>query len=472
MMTRIRMALVLGVLLPTTSLGQTPPGDRYLCYKAALAKGEDKFSAVEKTLEDQFGSLVAKVKGFRSLCNPVAPAQRPTVHQVGYKTTLAKTVPPQPKFAKSDHTAFDQFGSHPLTVVSPVELRAPSAKVPGAGGTTTVDTSGVDHFECYKAVPQKGAPKFVATPVSITDQFGTVDLTLVKLTKLCAPVNKAGEDPTAPQHPGHLVCYRAKLPKGVKFPATTVSINNSNFGPAVLVAKAIVELCVPAFKDAIPTPGPSPSPSPTATPSPTPPPTSQSCAPAVCAPPSTCMPEGECGIPCGPGDSCPALPGGLDPLTCQDGRCIWPCGAGQSCPASSLTFCRGDGQCVGTCGPNFTSCPPPYTCQGGDCVLPCGPITCDPDAGQGLCCSSAPSNGICCDRESQVCSDTQTSCETVVCPGGTTFVPAIQDCCQNSRLCGTEPGGAPADCCIFGIETCEGPSIENPIAHCAPVSPP
>jgi hypothetical protein len=49
-------------------------------------------------------------------------------------------------------------------------------------------------------------------------------------------VNKNGEDPTAPQHAGHLLCYQAKLPKEAKFAAMTVSVNNSNFGPAVLVA--------------------------------------------------------------------------------------------------------------------------------------------------------------------------------------------------------------------------------------------
>jgi hypothetical protein len=35
------------------------------------------------------------------------------------------------------------------------------------------------------------------------------------------------------------VCCRAKLPAGSKFPATTVSVNNTNFGPAVLVANAV-----------------------------------------------------------------------------------------------------------------------------------------------------------------------------------------------------------------------------------------
>src|SRR4030095_11324645 len=117
--------------------------------------------------------LVTDVKGLRAVCNPTQTAQQPTVHQVGYRITVAKTMPAQTPFAKTNLTATDQFGTHPLTVVKPVELRAPSAKVLGAGGTGTVTTTGIDHFECYKITPQKGTPKFVATTVPLTDEFRT-----------------------------------------------------------------------------------------------------------------------------------------------------------------------------------------------------------------------------------------------------------------------------------------------------------
>jgi uncharacterized protein YjbI with pentapeptide repeats len=248
--TRILWTLILAVLLAAaSSRGQTPPGASYLCYKATLAPGQARFTPVQKTLQDQFGTLVVDVKRVLAVCNPAQTG----VHQVGYKIARA-TTPPQPVFVKTDYTAVDQFGTHPLTAVRPVELRAPSAKVLGAGGTGLVDTTGVDHFECYKAMPAKSAPRFVAPPpVAITDEFGTVTLTLRKITKLCTPVNKDGEDVTAPEHVGHLICYQAKLPARIRFAPQTVSVNNTNFGPAVLRAKAVAELCVPAFKDSIPT---------------------------------------------------------------------------------------------------------------------------------------------------------------------------------------------------------------------------
>src|SRR5262249_49416796 len=71
------------------------------------------------------------------------------------------------------------------------------------------------------------------------------------------PTNKNGEDAAAAQHPGHLVCYGAKRttqsPPQPDFQPQTLSITNTNFGPAVLVARQAAELCVPAFMDAGPT---------------------------------------------------------------------------------------------------------------------------------------------------------------------------------------------------------------------------
>ena len=163
----LRLAALAAVMLSRVppAAGQAAPGDHYLCYTAGLAPGQPRFTRVQKTLDDQFGTLVFDVKKIASLCNPAQkgaepPPAHPTVHQVGYQISPAKT-PPQPKFTRSDHVGIDQFGSHPLTLIRPAGLLVPSAKEPGTGGTDVVDTTGVDHFECYKAVPAHGAPAFV-----------------------------------------------------------------------------------------------------------------------------------------------------------------------------------------------------------------------------------------------------------------------------------------------------------------------
>jgi hypothetical protein len=228
--------------------------DHYLCYKATLAQGQPKFTAVQKKLQDQFGAGGFDVTKIKALCNPAQknkepPPSRPDVHEVNYQLTPAQK---QPKFVKSTHMAIDQFGPHQLTIVKRAALLAPSATALGSGGVGLVDTTGADHFECYRTATPKGTPAFVTIPgVRVADQFGTALYDLKKITKLCAPTNKNGEDPTAPEHQGHYVCYQAKPAQGSSqtFQPQTVSINNTNFGGTVLVVHAVTELCVPAFKD-------------------------------------------------------------------------------------------------------------------------------------------------------------------------------------------------------------------------------
>ena len=241
-----------------------------------------------------------------SLCNPATkthngvttPPQFPAVHQQGYQIKLPKGAA---KFAASNHTVFDQFGSLQLTVKSPDSLLVRTAKTllgttlasckldsgcsPGLsciGGacidpafpTPPADDVGVDNFACYKVAIQKGTPKFqpiVGGLVEVTDQFGgPLKVEITKPTKLCTPVDKAGENPGAETHPGHLVCYQAKLtktdPAQPKFAKTRVAVANTNFPDTRLDAKSIAELCVPAFKDAVPLPTPSPMPTSTPTP--------------------------------------------------------------------------------------------------------------------------------------------------------------------------------------------------------------
>src|SRR5262245_62986850 len=68
-----------------------------------------------------------------------------------------------------------------------------------------------DHFQCYKVKRSKGSPKFQKIlGVKVQDQFATVTLDLLKPVRLCAPANKRGEDPSAPQHLFHLLCYKTK----------------------------------------------------------------------------------------------------------------------------------------------------------------------------------------------------------------------------------------------------------------------
>jgi hypothetical protein len=70
--------------------------------------------------------------------------------------------------------------------------------------------------------------------------------TLSKPVRLCAPASKNGEDPSAPLHPDHLLCYKAK--SATPFGDIDVSVVNQ-LGPDQYRLIHRRELCVPALKN-------------------------------------------------------------------------------------------------------------------------------------------------------------------------------------------------------------------------------
>ncbi len=253
---------------------EVAPLDHFTCYKTAAAKAPrgaapyPKFAPTTVTAVDRFTTSEPNDQGRLDLkkplvvCNPSDKnGEDPTApdhaaHLEGYAAKITKTDPKQPKPAKSVRAITNQLGPLSLQISKPDSLLVPSAKVPGDGGATPLGPTGVDHFKCYKAKVAKAKrgepilPVFTRTTVAVTDQFGgprTFDLK--KPTRLCAPANKNGEDPAAPSHPDHLVCYQAKLakqtPKQPKLVPQVVSTTNQ-FGAEVVRAKSLVELCVPS----------------------------------------------------------------------------------------------------------------------------------------------------------------------------------------------------------------------------------
>ena len=233
-----------------------PPADvdAYLCYKAALAKGETPLpKGTTVVLSD---AIVAGPQGFDvkkaiSICNPASVDSstviEPSAHQQGYQV---KRVPGAAKFAKALQTTSDAFASRTLLLSQESSLLVPSSAVPGPGGAPPYALTTVDHYKCYRASLAKGSPKFVA-PASptVSDQFypGGQSLVMKRPARYCEPVAADGSTINTPD--SKLVCYGVKLPPGNKFPKTQVSTNNPHFGTDVLLATAVSELCVPASVD-------------------------------------------------------------------------------------------------------------------------------------------------------------------------------------------------------------------------------
>jgi len=66
--------------------------------------------------------------------------------------------------------------------------------------------AGIDHFQCYGVKPGKTTKQ----TLQLCDVYGSRSVQVQDLDQLCAPANKNGEDPTAPQHPTHLAEYDIK----------------------------------------------------------------------------------------------------------------------------------------------------------------------------------------------------------------------------------------------------------------------
>jgi uncharacterized repeat protein (TIGR01451 family) len=304
----------------TTPSTTTTLPDHFQCYEVR----PQAFPAIRGvSVVDQFGSHMETVRFAHRLCAPAdkngefPDAPTDPDHLIGHLVTA-------PRVRVLNQTVVNQFGTVKLDVIRPDVLMVPTLKSVTAPPPPLPQPS-IDHFQCYKVKPSQGAPPFTKIlGVKVHDQFETAIVDLLKPVTLCAPANKRGEDPSAPDHPSHLLCYQTKQ---APFPATK-TFTNSQFGPAQPLLIHRRELCVPSLKD--------PGATTTTTTSTT----------------TTTMPCGQLAcvtnINCG---SCPACPAGY---TCS-------CGPGGIQPCGDAPICA----CYGPlCGPDCPLCPP-----GGSCPL-------------------------------------------------------------------------------------------------------
>jgi len=211
----------------------TVPPDHFQCYEIKPSF----FASTSVTVQDQFGTLTEQLRFPHRLCNPTSKNGEgitdPTDHLLGYNIRGAS-------FSKrTNQTVVDQFGTLLLDVTRPDFLLVPSSK------DGVAQQPPLDHFQCYKVKRSRGGPKFTKRTVTISNQFESTTLTLIKPSRLCAPASKNNEDPTAPSHPDHLTCYKAR---GGKFNGSVHTMNNQ-FGVDDVTVIHRRELCVPSLKN-------------------------------------------------------------------------------------------------------------------------------------------------------------------------------------------------------------------------------
>jgi cysteine-rich repeat protein len=223
----------------TTGVGCAHEGtclDDFLCYQTRPTP----FAGISGvSLVDAFGPLTADVRKPRAVCTPAGTEAAPAEenHLAAYAIATERFP------GRTGLQVVNQLGTLLLDAVKPERLLVPS--LASTGGTPGLPSPpSPDHFACYRVRPTAHAPRF--TPVRgvpVDDRFGAHTLDVLKPLRLCTPVNKRGEDPAAPTHPGHLLCYRAKSSPHL---ARTELFINNQFGPLDLDLGAPRELCVPS----------------------------------------------------------------------------------------------------------------------------------------------------------------------------------------------------------------------------------
>lgn len=238
---------VAGTTVTTTSSPATTTTliNHFQCYEIRKSTAPTTGTV---TVQDQFGtSAGVHLTRATKLCaptnkngeDPTAPS-RPG-HLKAYQDK-------HPGVTVANQTVVNQFGTVQLDVSHARFLMVPAAKgLASAPPPLTPPTS--DHFQCYQVKNSRGAPRFTKiVGVTGADQFGPYSVDLLKPRYLCAPANKNGEDPTAPAHPDHLLCYKVRNASG-KFVQRTVFTNDQFEVENNVLLTRRVELCVPSLKN-------------------------------------------------------------------------------------------------------------------------------------------------------------------------------------------------------------------------------
>ena len=212
--------------------------DHYQCYEAKVAPDTPKFEKRDVTLVDQFGPSSALIDKVKNLCNPVDKNDEeiidPTAHLTCYNIKEF-----DPQFEQRIVFVNNQFGTLFLKVEKPERLCVPSEK------NGLPSDLLIDHFQCYKVKVAPGTPKFEKQEVTLDDQFNSGTAIVEKPLALCNPVDKNGEGILNPAN--HLVCY--SLNKGPKLDPKPEVTSVDQFGPLDLTVLKAERLCVPSTKE-------------------------------------------------------------------------------------------------------------------------------------------------------------------------------------------------------------------------------
>jgi hypothetical protein len=215
--------------------------DHHKCYRTR-PKGW-RFAERNVMLEDQFGASEMTVERLKYFCNPT-DKNGEGIHDPTAHMACYKTSRPKGMGPSERRSVLieNQFGQLNLLVVRADLLCVPAEK------DSVPSPLNIDHFECYKV---RAIPRFDSRVVTLGDQFETKETVVIKPKLLCNPVDKNGEGILNPE--GHLVCYTIKDADGQpKFSLVDLEMEDQ-FSDDTLVlfrgeCRKSSVLCVPSTK--------------------------------------------------------------------------------------------------------------------------------------------------------------------------------------------------------------------------------
>jgi hypothetical protein len=237
------LALIVLLSATATAPGQVGKAPPGLDHFKCYTAKTQAFKTRKVTYKDQFGSGTTAVVGARRLCNPASKDKGKIIDRRAHLVCYA-TRDVRPTFKATKVSVTNQFGTVQLSVTKPESLCVPSLKSLGkALPPTTPDPQKlVDHFRCYAVDPLR-TPKSVA----LTDQFGSTDTSVLAIVRLCNPVSKNKGRIRRPR--AHLVCYQIRDKQ--RFQAVSVNTRNQFGLLSSMRVTAPDTLCLPSFKKVV-----------------------------------------------------------------------------------------------------------------------------------------------------------------------------------------------------------------------------
>ncbi len=122
---------------------------------------------------------------------------------------------------------------------------------------TPTETPTTNHFQCHEVDRPFDVPFPVIPGVTLSDEFGTRTVNVIRPKRLCNPADKNDEDPTAPTDPEHLMGYEIRQ-TGPRFEKVRDQVISNQFGTITADLRKPELLLVPTAKEINQSPAPLP----------------------------------------------------------------------------------------------------------------------------------------------------------------------------------------------------------------------